>query len=230
MIRVLMVMMWVLVGCQPTTPVGPAALDDAHLETTLTAWMTQAEQGRASSDLYFNLGHAYYVKGELGSAAAFWHAAHALSPRDGDISHNLALVRTELTKAAEPVAPTVAWTEVVTPDEVGLLGVGLVVLGVLLIRVQRKPIGTIMLLFGLFVGYQANYAKGVAEQQLVAVVITGATDVREAPRMEARRIARIDVGSELRTIARRGEFVLVRGGEDLRGWIPRERLRIVSLR
>ena len=230
MIRALMVVVVFLVSCSPSAVVLPTALEGEGLKSNQSEWMAQAERGRASADLYFNLGHTYYASGDMASAIAFWRAGRVLAPRDGVMSHNLALARTELPDAAKPVEPLVPWTEILTPDELGLFAVGLVFVGVGLIRVRRRPLGTVLLLLGLSIGYPAGNARIQQESQPVAVVIGSETELRETPRIEARRIARVHVGTELRAIERQGAYVLVRGGDDLRGWIPRERLRVVLLR
>ena len=219
-----------LAGCHTTSVVSPGAIDSDQLEDSLHTWMEQAAQEGSSTDLYFNLGHAYYARGEAASAVAFWRASHILTPRDGDVSHNLALARTDLKGAATPVEPLAPWTELLTPDELGMAGLLVVLVGFGLVRARRRPIGAVLILLGLLLGLRAGQIRAQEYGQPIAVVVADATYLREAPRLEARRIGSVETGTELRSIERQDAFVLVRGGEGLRGWIPRERLQIVRLR
>ena len=47
-------------------------------------------------DLYLNLGNAYFRMGEVGHAIWAYEKGYALSPRNGDLNHNLNHVRTQV--------------------------------------------------------------------------------------------------------------------------------------
>jgi len=49
-----------------------------------------------SSDLYYNLGNAYFKQNILGAAILNYERAYRLNPSDEDINHNLAVAQTQL--------------------------------------------------------------------------------------------------------------------------------------
>lgn len=49
------------------------------------------EQGVSNGNLHYNLGNAYFKKGELGSALLHYYRAERLLPGDKDIAHNIEL-------------------------------------------------------------------------------------------------------------------------------------------
>ena len=51
--------------------------------------------GIHNSDLYFNLGNAYFKHGDLGRAILNYRRAHRLAPRDSDILTNLTVARAQ---------------------------------------------------------------------------------------------------------------------------------------
>ena len=52
-------------------------------------------QGMTHSSLYYNLGNAFYVQGDLGRAILNYQRAARLDPRDPEIRANLALARNQ---------------------------------------------------------------------------------------------------------------------------------------
>ncbi len=52
-------------------------------------------QGYSGTDLYYNLGNAYYRLGKIGYSILNYERALKLSPGDDDIQHNLALANTK---------------------------------------------------------------------------------------------------------------------------------------
>ena len=67
--------------------------DQAWLDSDVAAaaqgWADRIDAGEVSGDLYYNLGNAHYVQGNLAQAIVCWRRGELLSPRDGDILANL---------------------------------------------------------------------------------------------------------------------------------------------
>lgn len=57
----------------------------------IEAYENLAEQGYEGTELFYNLGNAYYRVGKLGFAILYYEKALKLSPSDEDAQHNLAL-------------------------------------------------------------------------------------------------------------------------------------------
>ena len=60
-------------------------------EKAIQAYSKVLNEGYESTELYYNLGNAYYRKGNLGYAILNYERALKLSPGDEDTRHNLAL-------------------------------------------------------------------------------------------------------------------------------------------
>jgi hypothetical protein len=226
----LLPLLLLLFGCAPSLPVSENALAPDEVQASIEEWAALVAEGDAAVDVYFNLGHAFYANGDLASAAGYWRVSHELAPRSGDISHNLAMVRTELDAADEPVPPLVPWGELLTPNELGALGLTLVVLGLFLIRARRRRLALGFLLVGLLVGLQAAQARSSHGQQPIGVCLRDGLQLRELPRLNSPLLGPVGLGSELRVLGVAGPFALVLDGRERRGWVPLEELRIPTRR
>ena len=225
MIRLLLLLL-LLVGCAPAVDVSERALSPEEVQASIGEWSAMVAEGRAAVDVYFNLGHAYYAKGDPATAAGFWRVSHELSPRNGAISHNLAMVRTELSEASEPVPPLVPWGELLTPDELGFLGLILVLLGLFSIRLDRRRLALGLLLAGLLLGLQAVMARSSLLEQPIGVCLRDGLQLRELPRLGSRLLGPLGLGSELRILQVDGPFALVLDGKERRGWVPLQELQV----
>ncbi len=56
-----------------------------------------------SAKLYYNLGNAWYKKGEVPKAILYYEKAKKLEPNNADINYNLALTNTQIADKIEPV-------------------------------------------------------------------------------------------------------------------------------
>ncbi|MEQ1507770.1 MAG: tetratricopeptide repeat protein, partial [Myxococcota bacterium] len=116
---------------------GSTAFDQGNLDAAIAAWdQARADGATPSGVIEYDLGIAYYRKGDLPRSIARFRAAERLRPRDGAVQHNLALARAGLTNLATP-ASTAGWRQVVTPGELGVIGILLTALGSLGILVRR---------------------------------------------------------------------------------------------
>ena len=221
-----LIFLLLLVGCGPTVSLSEDALEPEGVQASISEWSALTAERRAGVDVYFNLGHAYYAKGDLASAVGYWRVSHELAPRSGDISHNLAMVRTELEEADKPVPPLVPWGELLTPDELGALGLLVVMLGLLLLRIQQRRLALGLLLLGLLVGQQAVQARSDQGSQPIGVCLRDGLQLRELPRLDSPLLGPIGLGSELRILRLSGAFALVLDGRERRGWVPREELQV----
>ena len=64
-----------------------------HYGEAIQLYETQVARGVQDSVLFYNLGNAYFQKGDVGRAVLNLERAAQLNPRDADIANNLALVR-----------------------------------------------------------------------------------------------------------------------------------------
>jgi len=67
------------------------AYDKAEYDKAINDYEKIVSSGEVSSELYYNLGNAYYKNNQIGKAIYHYQLAHKLNPADEDIKHNLTL-------------------------------------------------------------------------------------------------------------------------------------------
>lgn len=204
---------------------GAAAWDRGAAQEALGTWTAALEQGDPSGVLLYDLGVASYRLGEMPRAVGYWRAASRLRPRDPRLVHNLARARNEVEGAPPPVGWQRRWMALVTPGELGLAGLLLlaVALGGLAWRRRQGARGRAWIAFALAAMVPTaiawSGARAVVRQPVVVVLED--TAVRDAATAEAEIGFHLAPGAEVRIEQGLGPFVLVRTGDDRRGWIPR---------
>jgi hypothetical protein len=203
---------------------GADAFEDGRLDEAVAIW-EEAMGGAPSGVLLYNLGTAWYRKGDPPRAVAYLRAAQRLRPRDGSVHHNLALARSELDRVPPPAEGPVAWSLVVTPGELGLLAVLLTGLGSLLLAGgvrQRSWTGAGAASWGLGIalGSVASIGAYRLEAHPIGVVVDAPVALRDAASLQGRPRHDLPVGSEVRVERRYGGFLLVEDGRGRRGWVP----------
>ena len=68
---------------------GAEAFEAGELDRAIEVW--EQADARPSGKVLFNLGNAWYRKGDLPRSIAHYRSAQRLRPRDGNVHHNLAL-------------------------------------------------------------------------------------------------------------------------------------------
>lgn len=204
---------------------GATAFADGQLDAAIAAWeQARADGGQPSGIVEYDLGVAWYRKGDLPRAAARFRAAARLRPRDPNVHHNLALVRSGLAGVPEPAADP-GWMQVVTPGELGLLGVLLAAVGSLLVTVGPvvlsggRPAGVAVLAVGIGCGSVGVWGAHEEALHPIAVVVDEEVVLRDAASVDAGERLRLPVGTEVRVERSLDGFLLIEDGRDRRGWV-----------
>lgn len=176
---------------------------------------------RPSTTLLYDLGLARYQQGDRAGAVAAWRRARALAPRDGDLTHNLAQARGELSGLPRPAPSPALWMELVTPPELGLLALLLLGAGGLgswgRLRGHRRSWQVLWGVGGLLAALALHGAWLQHEHPVVTLVADAV--VRDGPRIEASEVDQWPAGAELSLLDRQGHFARVQTGEDQTGWV-----------
>lgn len=215
---------------------GLSAFEQGDLPGAIEAW--ESVEGRASAAVHFNAGVARYRQGDFPRAVAHWRAARQQRPRDADVLHNLALARSRLKGAGgTPVGEPLGWMALLTPGELGLASLGLLLAagaGGWLHRLGR--IGGSWRIWAA-VGALAIVLSGLTlegvwavENRPVAVVVDAPAVLRDAASVHAKETGELAPGSEVSVRRTVGDFVQVRTGDGAGGWIPRDSAVLVGLR
>lgn len=229
-----LVLLGALVGCGGNAvSQGAAAFHEGDLDAAIAPWEEVARSGQGSGRLHFNLGNAWYRKGELARAVGHYRLAQQLRPRDGNVQHNLALARADLEgPIPDPAPPVLGWMAFATPGELGVAGVLLTGLGsALALRWRRRPgrgdglPALTAWLLGVVLAVTSLFGAQALQRHPHAVVLERAV-VRDLPRTDAAERFELPVGSELTVVRELGDFVLVEDGRERRGWMRRAALLV----
>lgn len=199
-------------------------LDEAVSGLTLT---------RPSAAALYDLGVAWFKKGDAVHALGAFRAASEIAPRDGDIAHNLAVARLAFPDAPAPAGHAVPWAALVTPGELGLLAIVTWFVSGALVRRWRSAQDGLAGALGA-VGVSALLTAPatfghVAQDGTAPAVLQSPAALRGAPEITERVLANLPVGSELRIDALTADFARVEDGQGRRGWVPRAALYTATL-
>lgn len=205
---------------------GATAWEAGDIEAALEAWKPSADGGWGSGQVKFDVGNAYYRRGDLPRAIAYWRAAGVYRPRTSGVSHNLALARSELTGVPTPVGAPQLWMRIVTPGELGLIGLCVAGLGsTALVHRRRTREGSRLpgigaSLLGAVLVLLASWGWWVQTGMPVAVVVDAPAIGRVTPDLEAEPELTLRPGAEVAVLREMRDFLLVETGDGDRGWVP----------
>lgn len=205
---------------------GAERWSEGDLAGAIEIWEAPAQAGWGSGRLKFDLGNAYYRRGDLPRAIAWWRAAGMLRPRTSGVNHNLAIARSELSGVPTPAGSPSLWMQICTPGELGLVGWLLATVGSgLLFARRRRPEnsrlpGVLIWGIGTWLVGTATWGWWVQAGDPLAVVVDGTAIVRDVPDLQAETRFTLAPGAELAVVRSAGDFLLIETGDGRRGWLP----------
>ena len=211
----------------------------------LSSYVDLVDRGAWSSELYYNLGNAYFRSGDLGRALLSYKRAAQIDPGDGDIRANLDLVRgrtvDQLGPGDEPrLAPFArAIRTSITAGGIGsaalVLWTGTILLSFLFWRIgpgrarrwvrNTLAVVTPLLALALF----ALVATSYADDPNAGVVVADEVPLFSGPGESYIRELTLHSGTEVAIVETRNGWlrIAVPGGET-QGWAPGDAIDRVS--
>ena len=215
---------------------GNQFFQNRQYQEAIDAYRAVLSTGQESANLYFNLGNAYFKKGDLGFAILYYLKAKRLAPGDDDIRSNLDFAK-QLTSvqlegvALNPinsllqtiVAPyrltTMAWLS-------SLFFVLLIALLVIRFGLGRsdswlKPsiVTTLVLLTCVSFLTTFKYRDDFLTRR--AVIVSSESEVRTGPSDQSDIELHGEQGLIVEILAESGDFYSVRFENQRRGWIKK---------
>ncbi len=198
--------------------------------------------GKESSQLYYNLGNAYFKSNKLGKAILNYERALRLSPRDRDIIENLELARTLVKDKIETPQPgfilslILFFYEKLNLDELTLitsifylLSILSLILSIFLINQRRRNLvfsvisAAIFLIFAIF--FVARLNRNFSKE---AVIIVEKVDVRSGPKEDFSLQFTLHEGTRLKIVNERESWYEIGLSKDLKGWLPRDTVEFIN--
>lgn len=216
---------------------GIAAYEKGDYDAAAEDFRDVLESGYDDPVVHYDLGNAYFKSGHLGRAIWHYRRAHALAPRDEDVSANLeyarflAVDRVEGQEATDRRVET--WLDRITPREAfRLAGVLWVLAGLAGVLWQSAPRGadgwrraavTAVAAWALVFAASLAIARRAASLE-EAVVLAEEATVRNAPGADFPTAFVLHEGAEVVVEGTRGEWTEISLSGDLRGWIESARI------
>lgn len=203
-----------------------------------------ASQG-VSSDIYYNLGNAYYKIDEMAKAILNYERALLLNPSDPDIKANLELARARITDKVTPPSEMffVSWWNALSNSMstnswtlIAIISFFIMLVGILLYAFMSNitlcKIGIYGALFCLIVTLVANACALTQHLSVVhnlnAIILSPAVTVKSSPSDTSTDLFVIHEGSKVEVLDQSmTDWVEVKLEEGKVGWIPVETLELI---
>ncbi|MBI3926598.1 MAG: tetratricopeptide repeat protein [Armatimonadetes bacterium] len=191
-------------------------------------------EGYRDAELYYNLGNAYFELKDLGRARAGYERARQLAPRDADLAHNLALLRTELRDNEPDPGALVRLAALFTENELVFVSSLFYFLaaGLALAYSRRRNEGFLWgvaaaLVCLLFVGGLLLCQK-LGQPGRPAVVIPQTVHLKNGPGREFTDSIPLHAGTLVQALRQQGDWREVAALERVKGWIRSEELDVLD--
>lgn len=225
---------------------GAKAYNDGDFERAIDEWRTCADNGFQDADLFYNLGNAYFRNGNLGFSIFYYKKALRLHPSDDDILHNLkfaqAMTRDKVDEDEEenPILSAFFKAHHALSLKAQLFTLLALFWAIILVGIGRRLLmgeksknvctGVIFALSCIFcvIGASAGYKVFVAETDITGVVTAKDADVVSAPSDRSQTLNTLSEGTSFEVLSEQGNFVEIRLGEKVKGFVKRSEVGIVK--
>ena len=225
---------------------GAKAYNDGDFERAIDEWRTCADHGFQDADLFYNLGNAYFRNGNLGFSIFYYKKALRLHPSDDDILHNLkfaqAMTRDKVDEDEEenPILSAFFKAHHALSLKAQLFTLLAIFWAIVLVGIGRRLLvgeksknvctGIIFAISCIFcvIGASAGYKVFVAETDITGVVTAKDADVVSAPSDRSQTLNTLSEGTSFEVLSEQGNFVEIRLGEKVKGFVKRSEVGIVK--
>ncbi len=207
-------------------------------------YLDLVRQGYGDPYIFYNLGNAYFKKGELGKAILYYEKARLLLPRDDDIRKNLAYADSLTVDKIEITSSALfsLWergTEFLTLNELTMIFTGiylaLILLGILMIwkkeTIVRKRLFRFLILFTVMfilaggILFYRIYEFKVAQS---GVITSRAVEVKSGPEPNLATLFSLHEGTTFSIHQQRGDWLQITLKNGLIGWLQSKDIQKIS--
>lgn len=209
-----------------------------HYQQAIEGYETLVRANRWNANLFYNLGNAWFRKGDLGHAILEYERALTLDPQHPEAQANLRLVRDEARALELPKTLWEQYLDIATCSQyVGIAGVAFWIIvfaaAMLFLGSRRSGAAVAVLAMALAVfggALAALYTiENGPEGRALAIVTDKNVEARLATADNANAVLALPAGSEVKILSRRGEWLYAALPNHLRGWIPAKSAQSVRL-
>jgi tetratricopeptide (TPR) repeat protein len=215
---------------------GNKAYSAGMFSQAITCYQDVLKKGVASSELYYNLGNAYYKSEDLPSAILYYEKAKKLSPNNPDINFNLSVANNKIADKIEEVPQLFIkrwWTSVFNLLSLDALAISslvsftlfFILIGIFLfsrplwIRKTSFWCGIFMLVGSILTFVVAQRKHHSLLEQKEAIVFTPAVTVKSSPDANSVDLFVVHEGAKVTILDSLGAWQEIRIGNGSEGWI-----------
>lgn len=230
-------------GQESLTKANEAYAQEDYIKAIELYEQTAREHG-VSSDLYYNLGNAYYKHNEFAKAILNYERALLLNPGNEDARFNLDMANTHIVDKIDPVGRFFlsVWIDTMrsylssnTWAVIGIIAFFLFIGGCYLYLFTRsvplKKIGFFGGIVVLLIAIMANcFAWGLNEKKEIrneAIVFNATVSVKSSPAESGTDLFVLHEGTKVVVLSKVGEWSEVKISDGNRGWLPSAAIEII---
>lgn len=230
-------------GQESLTKANEAYAQEDYIKAIELYEQTAREHG-VSSDLYYNLGNAYYKHNEFAKAILNYERALLLNPGNEDARFNLDMANTHIVDKIDPVGRFFlsVWIDTMrsylssnTWAVIGIIAFFLFIGGCYLYLFTRsvplKKIGFFGGIVVLLIAIMANcFAWGLNEKKEIrneAIVFDATVSVKSSPAESGTDLFVLHEGTKVVVLSKVGEWSEVKISDGNRGWLPSAAIEII---
>lgn len=204
----------------------------------------QKAKGLESSELYYNLGNAYFRVNDIAHARLNYERALLLDPGDRDIRHNIEYVSTKIEdkilvadtfflgiwfRAVQSLFSSNVWA--VTAIVCFILFIGCLVLFFFGRYMNMKKIsfyvGIVLLVIIIFANIFSYNQKNNLEYRDTAIIMTGSAPLYSSPDSNSKELTTLHSGTKVTVTKEDRNWLEIELDNGSIGWIQRDKLEII---
>lgn len=204
----------------------------------------QKEQGKASAELYYNLGNAYFRVNEIPLALLNYERAQLYDPGDRDIKHNIEYAQTKIEdkiltadnfflkmwfNGVRDLLPSNSWAKL--SIVFFLLFIGSLFLFFFSPKLSLKKAGfysgVVLFVFLLFTNIFAYTQKKNVENRDTAIIMAGSAPVVSSPNTTSKELFILHAGTKVSITKEDGSWYEIEIDNGSVGWIQKDKLEII---
>ncbi len=222
--------------------------NDAYLkndyETAIASYRQLIHQGFQSSELYFNLGNAYYKTDSIANAILYYEKSKKLAPTDEDVIANLKLANLKTidkTESREQLIFKSWWDNFVlsrSADNWGVLSIASMFLAILLLILFRVASSSKMkqvffmgfatlLLVSCSFYFLASSHQAHENENEKAILFNSSATIKSAPSETAKDLFIIHEGTKVTIVEKENDWFRIRLENGSEGWLTEKAVRII---
>ncbi|HAM97663.1 MAG TPA: hypothetical protein DCQ26_03550 [Marinilabiliales bacterium] len=209
-----------------------------QFEKAIASYEQVIASGYEASELYYNLGNAYFKSNKIALAIVNYERAKKLAPNDEDIDFNLNMANTFIVDKIEVIPEFFlnSWRsnfgKTLSTNQWSLLSISLFVSALVLLLVYflsgkavlRKIsfwMGILFLIISLVSFTNARKQKWLITHEPEAIIITPSVVVKSAPSETGTELFLIHEGLKVKTTEKSGDWHQIRLSNGNKGWIKK---------